>query len=128
MSTKKLLVAFNPEKPNANSSDFLVPVKVDGRYVFQGVSSGKFFEYGVVILTGMPVTMNDIFSKLIDLGVRIESVDNTVCLINYYFELLKGVKITNIIKIAQNVNEEDFSFEVLDRGNLVDLDIYGHSL
>ena len=100
MKTKKLLVAFNPDKPTAKSSDFLLPIFIDGVPKFLGLSSCKLFDYGMVVMTGKDVTVNDVFAKLVDSGRKIENVDQTLASIAKYFELLKEFKISNVLKLV----------------------------
>ncbi|MEJ1414892.1 MAG: hypothetical protein RPU90_15210 [Candidatus Sedimenticola sp. (ex Thyasira tokunagai)] len=100
--TKKLLVAFNPERPTAKSSDFLFPVVIDGEPKFYGLSSGKYFEYGMAVMTGKVVTVNDVFAKLVDSGCKVESVDETLESIGNYFELLKAFKISNVLRLVED--------------------------
>ena len=106
MSTKKLLVAFNPDKPTAKSSDFLLPIFVDGTPKFLGLSSGKHFDYGMVVMTGKDVTVNDVFAKLVDSGRKIESVDQTLESITMYLQLLKDFKISNVLKIKDEPSSD----------------------
>jgi len=100
--TKKLLVAFNPERPTAKSSDFLFPVAIGGEPKFLGLSSSKYFEYGMVVMAGKAVSVNDLFAKLVDSGRKVESVDETLESIGNYFELLKAFKIGNVLRLMND--------------------------
>ncbi len=95
-------MAFNPDEPTATSSDFLLPVLVDGSPKFLGLSSGKYYDYGMVVMTGKEVTVNDVFAKLLDSGRKIESVDQTLEYITKYLEFLKSFKIGNVIRIKDD--------------------------
>jgi len=77
-------VAFNPDKPTAKSSDFLLPIFVDGIPKFLGLSSSRHFDYGMVVMTGKDVSVNDVFAKLVVSGRKIESVDQTLESITRY--------------------------------------------
>jgi hypothetical protein len=112
MSTKKLLVAFNPKKPTSKSSDFLFPLIVDGHPKFLGLSSGKYFEYGMVVMTGKEVTENDVFAKIVDLGRKVENVDQMLGEISEYLAMFKNYKISNVLKVVDNSSESrGFSLE-----------------
>ncbi|TQF67879.1 hypothetical protein [Pseudoalteromonas luteoviolacea] len=112
MNTKKLMVAFNPKKPNFKYSDFLLPIVVDGEAKLLGLSSGKYFEYGMVIMAGKEVSVNDIFAKLVDLGTKIDDVDATLVNISQYVNMLKGFKISNVLKVkSSHSNTSGFSLE-----------------
>lgn len=93
-------MAFNPDKPTAKSCDFLLPIFVDSVPKFLGLSSYKLFDYGVVVMTGKEVTVNEVFVKLVDSGRKIENVDQTLVSIAKYFELLKEFKISNVLRLV----------------------------
>lgn len=115
MKTKKLLVAFNQAKPTIKSSDFLLPVLVDGQPKFLGLSSGEHYEYGMVVMIGREITVNDIFAKVVDLGEKIDSVDEMLITIGNYFELLKKFKISNVLKCIEGGSGEfGFDFEQIN--------------
>jgi len=104
VKTKKLLVAFNPDKPNSKSKDFLFPIYTEDNPKFFGLSSGKYFEYGMLVLVGKSVSVNDLFAKLVDSGREIESVDETLESIGNYFELAKTFKIGNIVQAVEDTS------------------------
>lgn len=104
MNTKKLLVAFDPKKPTSRSSDFLLPMVIDDNPMFLGLSSGKYFEYGMVVMTGKAVTVNDVFAKVVDLGRKVDDVDEMLDLIAKYFELVKKYKISNVLKVVDDLS------------------------
>ncbi len=79
-----------------------LPIVIDGELKFFGLSSGKYFEYGMVVMTGKAVTVNDVFTKLIDSGRKVESVDETLESIGNYFELLKAFKISNVLRLIDD--------------------------
>ena len=112
MKTKKLLIAFIPEGLEHNKKEFLLPVDIDGEYRFLGLSSGKLYEYGLVVMTGNYVTVNDVFKKLVELGNKIENVDETLNSIAMYFELVNGFKISNVIRIYTEISSKTgYGFE-----------------
>ncbi len=99
MKTKKILVAFDPARPQSRSSDFVVPVAVLGGVQLVGVQSGKPAAQGVMVFLGREVTVNDIFARLVDSGRRIESVEVAVKLLGDYLTMLQEHKIGNVIAL-----------------------------
>lgn len=98
--SKKVLVAFDPEKPDKQSSDFLVPVPIEGGGVaLLGSKSGKVASYGLVVLTGKSVNENDLFAKLVDTGQKVASVDECLARLSTFIEQVKGVRIGNIVEV-----------------------------
>lgn len=98
--SKKVLVAFDPEKPDKSSSDFLVPVQVEsGDIEFFGTRSGKTVRYGMVILTSRAITENDLFAKLVDTGRKVPNVANTLEVLANFLEAMKSVKIGNVVEV-----------------------------
>ena len=99
--SKKVLVAFDPDKPNKSSSDFLVPVKkVSGEIEFLGTRSKKAIRYGMVILTSRAVTENDLFAKLVDTGREVPNVADTLDTLGKFVDAIKTVKIGNIVEVV----------------------------
>jgi len=100
--SKKLLVAFNPERPDVQSSDFLIPWNLESQPVFHGLKSGKDCPCGIVVFLRRAVSENDLFAKLVDLGAFINSVDNTLATLRSYIDQLKGLKIGKVVRIVPN--------------------------
>ena len=99
--SKKVLVAFDPEKPDKSSSDFLVPVKNDsGEIEFLGTRSTKSLRYGMVILTSRAVTENDLFAKLVDTGRKVPNVADALDTLCKFLDAMKTVKIGNVVEIV----------------------------
>ena len=73
--TKKLLVPFDPEKPEAPSSDFLIPVRAEGRVALRGMASGNEQPYGLMVYLGRAITENDLLRRLVNSPVEIENMD-----------------------------------------------------
>lgn len=99
MKTKKILVAFDPARPQSRSSDFAVPVAGPGGVQLVGIQSGKPVAQGVMVFLGREVAVNDVFARLVDSGRRIESVDATVKLLGDYLTMLQEHKIGNVIAL-----------------------------
>jgi hypothetical protein len=78
MTTKKLLVAFDPKKPDQRSSDFLVVVLEGTEPKLVGLKSKKTAVSGLMVYLGKEIKANDLFAKLVDTGRRIESVEQTL--------------------------------------------------
>ncbi len=98
-NTKKLLVAFDPTKPEAQSSDFMIPWNREGRPVFLGLKSSKDFTYGMMVFVGRAVSENDLFAKLVDSGAFIENVEETLACLRSYVTQLQSFKIGNVVRI-----------------------------
>ncbi len=75
-NTKKLLVAFDPTKPDIHSSDFLVPWNRAGQPVLLGLKSNQDCTYGLLVFVGRAVSEDDLLAKLVDSGTAIENGDN----------------------------------------------------
>lgn len=99
--TKKLLVAFNPEKPDAESSDFLIPWNQEGQFVFLGLKSGKQHRYGMIAFVGRSISVNDLFARLVDSGAFIPNVDEMLASLQDYVEQLQAFRIGNVVRITR---------------------------
>jgi hypothetical protein len=114
-TTKKMLVAFDLEKPDAQSSDFLIPWSRSGKQVFVGLKSGNESALGMMVFIGRAVTENDLFAKLVDSGAVIDDVDATFALLRSYIEQLRALKIGNVARIrsTDQVNGPDVELELV---------------
>jgi len=105
VTTKKILVAYDPSKPEVPSSDFLAPVLEESYPRFLGLRSRKVILAGMMVYLGRDVTVNDLFAKLVDTGCRIESVDQTLKNIEAYLRMLQEYRIGNILAIEPSAAE-----------------------
>lgn len=97
--TKKCLVAFDPDKPQTKSSDFLCPVVNGGSLNLLGLKTRKIHAMGLVVFTGKDLSPNDVFAKLVDTGRKIESVDGALKDISEYLEALSAQRIGDVVTI-----------------------------
>ncbi len=101
--SKKLLVRFDPNRPEKQSSDFLAPISDGNRTVtLASLKNSKVSEYGLVVFTGRAVTSNDVFAKLVDSGKKIDSVDETLADFEAYVEQLRSFNIGNVLELKTN--------------------------
>ena len=89
METKKLLVAFDPKRPEHRSSDFLVVVLEGTAATLLGIRSKKPVASGLMAYVGREIKPNDLFAKLVDTGRKIESVEQTLRALEHYIEKLQ---------------------------------------
>ncbi len=114
-STMKMLVAFDPTKPDSQTTDFLIPWSRDNQRVFLGLKSGKESALGMMVFIGRSITENDLFAKLVDSGAVIPDVDETLALLRSYVERLQSLKIGNVARIRSTgqVNGPDVELELV---------------
>jgi|688.fasta_scaffold189523_3 hypothetical protein len=98
-STKKLLVAFDPAKPDSKTTDFLVPWSRGGQRVLLGLKSGQESALGMMVFIGRSVTEKDLFIRLVDSGALIANVDETLQWLRSYLDRLQALKIGNVARI-----------------------------
>jgi hypothetical protein len=112
LSTKKLLVAFDPVRPESQSSDFLIPLKSEGQRTFRGLKSGKESALGLMVFVGRSVTENDLLAQLVDSGAVIANVDDTLDLLRTYLDRLQSLKIGNVARIRPASPSDGSEFEL----------------
>lgn len=115
-TTKKLLVAFDPSKPDAGRGDFLAPVSNGERVRFLGLRSKKQSVYGCMVYAGKEVSVNDVFAKLVDAGHTIPSVDATMQMLSNYIEVLQDFKIGNVLAIESDASKPN-AFQLVKFAN-----------
>jgi hypothetical protein len=110
-STKKLLVAFDPMRPDAMSSDFLAPLHRDGHCILLGLKSREERSIGLVVFLGRAVTENDLFAKLVDSGARMIDVNQTLAMLRSYLIDVQALKIGNVVRVRCPKEKDNFEFE-----------------
>jgi hypothetical protein len=89
--TKRLLVPFDPAKPEWNPSEFLIPAMRQGRPIFVGLTKGGEFKLGRVVFIGQAIGENDLFAKLVASGAKIESAEETLATFGQYVKKLQSL-------------------------------------
>ena len=102
MTTKKLLVAFDHQKPEKQSSDFLIVFSEAQEPKLFGLKSKKTFASGMMVYLGKEITANDLFAKLVESGRKIENVKKTVDVLQTYIQMLQDFRIGNILTVQSD--------------------------
>jgi len=98
--SKKALVRFSPNEPERGSSDFLAPIRDEhGAATLASLKSGKASGYGLVVYTGREVAPNDVFAKMVDSGLKIESVEATLADIGDFLEQVSSFKVGDVLEL-----------------------------
>lgn len=108
LTTKKLLVAFDPSDSGGGAGDFVVPVPETGRVSFVGLRSRRLSVYGRMVYVGKDITVNDLFARLVDSGRKIPSVEQTVRMLQDYVVSLQQHKIGNIVSVETTCPPDGF--------------------
>ncbi|SFI88729.1 hypothetical protein SAMN05421753_11377 [Planctomicrobium piriforme] len=99
-ATKKLLISFDPSRPDSRKTDILIPWDRDSRRVLWGLNSGKEAELGVMIYVGQSISENDLFARLIDSGATISDIESTMTLLRSYVAALSVIKVGGVARVA----------------------------
>ena len=102
--TKKCLVSFELDKRVQKQSNFLCPVYDAGQWMFLGLKTKKIYQMGMVVYTGVDLFPEDIFSELVDTGVKINNVDETIKNITEYLEALREQRIGSVVTVDKKDN------------------------
>ncbi|MBD2806794.1 hypothetical protein ID855_19345 [Xenorhabdus sp. ZM] len=98
--TKKMLVAYNPNKPDSRRGNFIIPLILKGERKFINIKNGKSVDYGLVVFIGKDITANDIFDKLKSSNVN--EINDSMLQIELYINSVNEFKIGDIIRINEN--------------------------
>lgn len=97
--TKRLLVSFDPAKPDGRRGGFVVPAIAGERAIFIDLQSRREAQFAMMVFVGREVSANDLFAKLVDAGRQIESVDETFEILSQYVDSLGSFRIGNVVSI-----------------------------
>ncbi|MCY2928223.1 MAG: hypothetical protein NTV86_01770 [Planctomycetota bacterium] len=116
ISTKKLLIAFDPSDGSLGRSDFLVPISDSTGLFLYGTRSMKPSEQGVMVYLGKDVTINDLFARLVDSGRKIEKVSQTLEVLAAYLHMLQQHRIGNVLAV-ESCGESPSGFRLIKIAN-----------
>jgi len=106
-STKKLLIAFDPKRPNATSSDFLIPIMNKDTWVLSGLVSNRTYGFGMVVFTGRNIAEDDLLARLIDNKTPIDNETFTLAYLSSYIEQIRSFTVGNIVSIVPTSDSSD---------------------
>ncbi len=93
---KKFISSKNP------NGGFVAPIQSNGQWALIEIKSNKQISEALVVYTGKDILANDVFKRIIDAGIKIESVDSLLGKIEELLIYLKSVKIGKSIGITNN--------------------------
>jgi len=102
ITTKKLLVAYNPARPSRGGGDFLIPIRDNVGVLFFGLKSKTTGDQGRMVYLGKEISVNDIFVRLVDTGRKIDSVSDTLKLLEAFIQMLQQYRIGSVIALEQS--------------------------
>jgi len=108
MNTKKLLVAYDESKPTAGKGDFLAVVFEGTTPLFFGLKSHRVYKSGRMVFLGKEITAKDVFTKLVESGRKIESVDQALKTLIAFVQQLEGFKIGNVVAVDPKSSDPGF--------------------
>ena len=111
MRTKKMLIPFDIKQPRKKLNGFLYP-SIDKTEVnsFLEIDTNKEWNVGRVVFTGIEISKNDVFARIVDSGKKIKSVDDLLSTIEDYIKQISNLKIGDIVEIKPLENGK---FELL---------------
>jgi hypothetical protein len=104
-ATKKLLVAYDPARPSRRTGDFVVPVRDDAGVVLLGLKSKTVSDQGLTVYVGKSISVDDVFAKLVDTGRKIDSVSETLRLLETFIQLLQPFRIGSVIVVEKSTSD-----------------------
>ncbi|WBW96094.1 hypothetical protein [Oceanirhabdus sp. W0125-5] len=112
--TKKMPISISYGEFNTHASEFLVPHPLN-KCSLIGIRSGKEYLYGAISFIGVEITTSDIIDKMITNGIKIENVDLCKDILNKYIDEIYKYKISNIIEIGLDENQNLILKKVANR-------------
>lgn len=73
--SSKIIVPIDLKNPSKIISDILYPKLIEDEVSLVSIKKPKKWEYGMVVLMGGELTEKDLFTKVIDSKVKIDSVE-----------------------------------------------------
>jgi hypothetical protein len=114
MATKKFLLSVSYGSSKARRKEFVIPYLKKDRDEFYGLDSGKCSKYAMIVFTGVEMTKDLVFSKLVDKGHKVSDAKETLALIDTYIKNIEQYKIGNILRIQYSGTQEFELIKVAD--------------
>lgn len=108
MKPRKIIVPIEIEKPDKKINDILYPKLTKEGAKFVRIKNEKEWKYGMIILKGGGITVNDLFAKIVDAKTKIESVKKLSNTLRVYLEKIKEFSIGNIVIIESSDDNDGF--------------------
>jgi hypothetical protein len=99
---KKMLVPFDETQPSKQIKDFVYPEMFSDGIALVGIAKQKKWNKAMVVYTARDITANDVFARIVDAGIKIDSVDNLFNNLESYVRQLENLKIGNIVGIESD--------------------------
>ena len=112
--TKKMPISISYGEFKTQASEFLVPNPLNNCSLI-GIKSGKEYLYGAISFIGVEIKTSDIIDKMITNGIKVENVDLHKDIVNKYIDEIYKYKISNIIQIGLDQNENMILKKVANR-------------
>ena len=109
--TKKFFQPIDP-KTNKAKKGFVVPVRSDGSLRFQSLENGNEFDQFMTVFTGVDLTPEIVFSKMVDKGFKFESVEQTLADLEQFLTQAKASKIGHVYRVKP---DSEFEFDCLGK-------------
>jgi hypothetical protein len=109
-TTKKLLCGVDLPDGSCNPAGFLIPWRDNDRWILLGLGNRSQCSTGLLVYTGRPVSVNDVFAKVVDATLKIESVDELMAALRAYIEALEAFKIGDVLSIGPTDSPPGFCF------------------
>lgn len=88
----------------------MYPKQTESGFELTGIKTNKKVDYGMVILTS-EINENDLFKRIVDSGIKIDSVKKLLNILKNYVERLPNYKIGNILEIDNSKNDLGFKLK-----------------
>ncbi len=108
VSTKKLLVEYDLDNPNNESTEFLAIGYKDKNLNLIGLKTGKVFKSGLLVYIGKDITNKDILVKLNKIQTKEIDFVFSDNLLNQYIQAIQDFKIGD--KLFLEAKDDNFKF------------------
>jgi hypothetical protein len=109
--TKKYFEGYDSNNPRKKFG-FIAPVRASGTLVYQSIKKKVHVDHFVLVYTGVDLTPETVFQKMVDSGFVFESVDRTLGDIDKLLGEARKSKLGHVYKVKPDV---EFDFECLGK-------------
>ncbi len=91
-----MIVSYDPRKPDAKGSNFVIPLNINSKVSLFSVNTGKPVQYGLIVFVGKNISINDILNKIHFLN---DITNENIQPLAKFIDNINALKVGDIIEV-----------------------------
>lgn len=96
---RKMMVSYDPRKPDAKGSNFVIPLNKNGMVSLFNIKNGKPVQYGLIVFVGKSISISDILDKARVLG---DLTDESINPLVGFVDSINLFKVGDVVEVNKD--------------------------